>query len=194
MSRIKLGAAAVVAAAAIAGGFGTAQLATGSDTATCAPIGFQNGVAAATERMKRLDPAGFNASGTGAWDKFFRSVKRLVDDHDAACATPQPPPTTTAPPPTTTAPAPRPAPQTYNRGSSGQDARYCVDDLPTVDGVKVDAAGFRYDDGGRSLGGRTGNPIDVLKPADAMDGKGPCDPYTKDGRSFPPWPPASYLP
>ena len=182
--------AAVAAAAIAAGGFGAGKLTTSSSSASagCTPIGFQNGITAASARMKRLDPGGFNATGTGAWDKYFRSVKRLVDDHDAACAG-TPPTTTTAPPTTTTAPGPLPSPQTYNRGSNGQDARYCVNG----GAGGTDAAGYRYDSGGRELDGRrTGNKIDVLKPSDEMDGREPCDPYTKDGRSFPPWPPESY--
>ncbi len=75
------------------------------------------------------------------------------------------------------------APQTYNRGSSGQDARYC-----TAESGNPDGGGYRYDSGGRSLGGRSGNPVAGLKPADEMDGREPCDPYG----SFPPWPAGSY--
>jgi hypothetical protein len=75
------------------------------------------------------------------------------------------------------------APQTYNRGSSGQDARYCTKESGNPDG-----GGFSYDSGGRSLGGRSGNTVAGLKPADEMDGREPCDPYN----GFPPWPAASY--
>jgi hypothetical protein len=75
------------------------------------------------------------------------------------------------------------APQTYNKGSSGQDARYCTRESGNPDG-----GGFHYDSGGRSLGGRSGNPVAGLKPADEMDGREPCDPYN----GFPPWPPDSY--
>jgi hypothetical protein len=96
----------------------------------------------------------------------------------AAILKPLPPP----PPPT-----PKLAPQTYNKGSSGQDARYCTQHSGNPDG-----GGFRYDNDGRSLGGRSGNPVAGLKPADEMDGRGPCDPYTNNGQSFPPWPPGSY--
>jgi hypothetical protein len=83
---------------------------------------------------------------------------------------PPPPP----PPPTT-----KLNPQTYNKGSSGQDARYCV----THDD------GYRYDSGGREIDGRrSGKFVPGLKPADEMDGREPCDPYN----GFPPWPAASY--
>jgi hypothetical protein len=87
-----------------------------------------------------------------------------------------------APPPPPPPPQ-RLAPQTYNRGSSGQDARYCTKDSGNPDG-----GGFRYDADGRSLGGRTGNTVAGLRPADEMNGLGPCDPYL----NFPPWPDGSY--
>jgi hypothetical protein len=81
-----------------------------------------------------------------------------------------------APPPP---PPPKLNPQTYNKGSSGQDARYCV----THDD------GYRYDSGGREIDGRrSGKFVPGLKPADEMDGREPCDPYN----GFPPWPAASY--
>lgn len=84
----------------------------------------------------------------------------------------------TQPPP----PPPPPAklnPQTYNKGSSGQDARYCV----------TFRDGYRYDAGGREIDGRrSGKFVPGLKPADEMDGREPCDPYN----GMPPWPPGSY--
>ncbi len=85
------------------------------------------------------------------------------------------------------------APQTYNKGSGGQDARYCVAGL-TKDssGRYVDGSGFHYDDNGLSLGGRSGNDVPGLKPSDMMDDKGACDSYEWMGRVFPPWPVESY--
>lgn len=81
-----------------------------------------------------------------------------------------------APPPP---PPPKLNPQTYNKGSSGQDARYCV----THDD------GYRYDSGGREIDGRrSGKFVPGLKPADEMDNREPCDPYN----GFPPWPDGSY--
>ncbi len=118
-------------------------------------IGYQNGIGAARNRIKKLDPGGFNDTGSGAWDKFFRTVATLAQDHDAAIG-PSPQPTPTPTPAPTPAPAKRPFPQTYNRGSRGQDARYCTD------GRTVDDAGFRYDGQGLSLGGRTGNSVGGL--------------------------------
>ena len=86
------------------------------------------------------------------------------------------------------------APRTYNRSASG-DARFCVEGLPKDStGAHVDAMGIRYDDGGRDLGGRDGSRVvPGIKSSDMMDDKGPCDPYEWQGRSFPPWPPESYL-
>lgn len=181
---------------AISGGTVVARTLSSSEgaAASCTPIGFQNGIAAAELRMRRLDPGGFNASRTGAWDKYFATQRRLVGDHDAECSgTPPPPVTTTAPPPTTTAPAPRPAPQAYNRGSSGQDARYCVNGGANG----TDAAGYRYDSGGREIDGRrTGNRVLELKPSDEMDGREPCDQYVgPTGRTIggaAGYPPGSY--
>lgn len=98
---------------------------------------------------------------------------------DAALLTPL------VPPP----PVARYAPQTYNKGSNGQDARYCTAGLPKSGPFFVDAKGCRYDDGGRDVDGcRSGNPVSGLKPADEMDGREPCDPYN----GMPPWPAGSY--
>lgn len=91
---------------------------------------------------------------------------RHLDAYIKAKGAPEPPP-------------PQFNPQTYNKGSSGQDARYCV----TFDD------GCRYDSGGREIDGRrSGQFVPGLKPADEMDGREPCDPY--DG--MPPWPAKSY--
>lgn len=150
-------------------------------------IGFQHGVTAAKERMRRLDPGGFRADGTGAWDKFFRSMLILVQDHDVAYTDSPPPPPPLPPPP----PVARLAPQTYNKGSSGQDARYCTAGLPRNDAgefYEPSNPGIRYDEKGLCKGGRSGFPVEGLKPADAMDGREPCDPYN----GMPPWPAGSY--
>lgn len=93
----------------------------------------------------------------------------------------------TPPPP----PPLRLAPQTYNKGSSGQDARYCTSApgvTQTAPNRWRDEGGFQYDEKGLSLGGRSGQLIPELKPADEMDGREPCDPYN----GFPPWPAKSY--
>lgn len=159
------------------------------------PIGSQHGCTGATNRLRRLDPGGTNASRTGAYDRLERTCIILARDHDAGLVPiPPPPVTTTAPPPTTTTvpPPPRLAPQTYNRGSSGQDARYCVL-WPGVSKVGPnrwrDEGGFEYDDGGLSLGGRSGNAVAGLLPADSMDGREACDPVN----GMPPYPAGSFL-
>ena len=91
------------------------------------------------------------------------------------------------PPPPPPPPPPRLAPQTYNRGSSNQDARYCTKDSGNPDG-----GGYHYDDAGRPLAGtadgRSQKDVPGLRPSDEMNGLGPCDPYL----NFPPWPPESY--
>jgi hypothetical protein len=92
-------------------------------------------------------------------------------------ATPPPPP---PPPPP---PAPKLAAQTYNKGSRGQNARYC-----TTESGNPDGGGFHYSPDGLCEGGRSEKFVPGLKPADEMDGRGACDPYG----SFPPWPKESY--
>jgi hypothetical protein len=152
------------------------------------PIGYQDGIAGFVGWLRKQAGVqkrgpGYDPADLSTWpwpDKLERTLRILKDEHDAAV--PVDPPDDPPPPP-----AVKLAPQTYNKGSSGQDARYC-----TKESGNPDAGGFHYDDGGRSLGGRTGNPVAGLKPADQMDGREPCDPYTHDGRSFPPWPKESY--
>jgi hypothetical protein len=56
----------------------------------------------------------------------------------------------------------------------------------------VDAMGVRYDEAGRDLGGRTKDIVPGLKGANSMDGKEPCETYTNEGRTFPPYPAASF--
>ena len=79
----------------------------------------------------------------------------------------------------------------------GADARFCVhwagvtklgpDDYQ-------DERGTVYSENGMVKSGppRSGQFVAVLKPANSMDGMEPCQGYTKDGRTFPPWPPESY--
>lgn len=156
-------------------------------------IGYQDGITAFLNWYRKQPGVpqrgpNYNPGDISTWpwvDKLERTLRILKDDHDAAIATTPPPP----PPPL---PPNELAPQTYNRGSRGQDAKYCTDGLPQENGAFVDGGGFRYDDQGLCLGGRSGNPVAGLKPSDEMDGRGPCDPYTNGDQSFPPWPAASY--
>lgn len=150
-------------------------------------IGFQSGIKAAMARLRKLDPGGTNASGTGAWDKLERTLSILANDHDAAITDPEPPPPPPPPPPPETDYAPR----TYNIGSRNQDPRFCVTGLTRrADGLLVDGEGVLYDDSGLNVDGRRDRTKIVagLKPADEMDGREPCDPYN----GMPPWPAASY--
>lgn len=141
-------------------------------------IGYQSGIDAAVNRWIAKDPG-----GKVAFEKLRRTLKLLAADHDARQPATQPPP----PPP----PAGKLAPMTHYT-TPRADARYCIAGLSKVDGAYVDARGFRYDENGLSLGGRSGKFVSVLKPADSMDGREPCEGYVKDGRSFPPWPAESY--
>lgn len=194
------------AAVVLAAGFGTGALLVGSGSsssaaaaASCQVIGYQSGVAAAMNRLRRLDPGGTNAAHTGAYDKLERTLAILAYDHDAACVsspppgttTSSPPPTTTAPPPVTTGPTVIVAPQTYNKSGRG-DARYCVAGLPRNGNGRLYDAYATYDDDGLQLGGRSETDVPGLRYSDNMNDLGPCDGYTEAGKTFPPWPPESY--
>lgn len=190
--------AAAGATLLVAAGVGAATLLTGSSSSSsaassCEAIGYQSGVAASMNRLRKLDPGGTNTSGTGAYDKLQRTLSLLVYDHDRACGAAAPPPSTTtsSPPPTTTAPAPLVAPQTYNK-SDRSDARYCTAGLPSAGGGHTRDAFATYDENGLQLGGRSENDVPGLRRSDNMNSLGPCDGYQEGGRSFPPWPAESY--
>ena len=124
-------------------------------------------------------------------EKFERTLRILKDDHDAAIVTtPDPPPPPPPPPPS----APRLAPMTHYK-AGGADARYCVRS-PGVTQIAPDhyrdEGGFTYSENGLCDGGRSGKYVPGLKGADSMDGREPCDGYTFNGVTFPPWPAASY--
>lgn len=177
-----------LAAVALFAGFAAALAFSAPQSVQAEKIGYQSGIDASVNAWIATDPA-----HKAGYEKLRRTLKLLAADYDGRQAAPPPPPpppaTTTAPPP----PAPKLAPQTYNKGSRGQDARYCVLGLPRdSSGAYVDGGGYRYDEKGLSLGGRSGNAVSGLKPADEMDGREPCDPYTNGSQSFPPWPEASY--
>ena len=156
-------------------------------------IGYQDGLAGFVGWVRKISlglvryrPVDKRPASLEQWywlEKFERTLRILKDDHDAAIVSPAP-----EPPPPPPPPVPLLAPQTYNKGSSGQDARYCTTGLQKTGPYFVDGGGYLYDDKGLCLGGRSGNPVAGLKPADEMDGREPCDPY--DG--FPPWPAGSY--
>lgn len=143
-----------------------------------------------------------NILSTWPWpDKKERTDRVLKDDHDAAIA---PTPTPTPDPDPTPEPEPEPykyAPRTHNAvGSPGAwraNARFCTRGLPRNSAGEWYEPGFphiRYDQAERCIGGRDETRmVPGLKGADSMDGKEPCDTYTKDGRTFPPYPDESYL-
>ena len=81
------------------------------------------------------------------------------------------------------------APQTYNPGGGGQNARYCVAGLPEISPGVFSDGSYTYDANGLSFD-RPDTYVAGLKPADQMDGRGACDPYD----NFPPWPEGSIQP
>ncbi len=137
-------------------------------------------VSLGTVKFRPLAERPANHSEWSWLENLERTLRILKDDHDAAVVGPTPGPAPPPPPPTA-----RLAPQSYNKGSRGQDARYCLKDFPGL----IDGGGFAYDADGRSLGGRSGKWVPGLKPSDEMDGRGPCEP---DGAGHPPYPPESY--
>lgn len=161
-------------------------------------IGYQNGIEWLVGLVSKLPlvryrPVGQRPSSLAQWyglEKLERTLRILVDDHDAAIVPTPPPPDPPPPDP----PRPRLAPMTHYAVPRA-DARYCVHSP----GVTMfapdhyrDEGGFTYTENGLCDGGRTGQYIAELKPADSMDGLEPCQGYTKDGVTYPPWPAASY--
>ena len=176
------------------GGAGLLSLSGSSSSSAAEPcqrIGFQSGIVASAKRWRTIDPA-----GRVAYTNLERSLQILAHDHDALCA--GAPPVTTTQPPTTTAPAPRYAPRTHNLGARNQDPRFCL--APQFGGVRVsdgyrDATGAHYDFEMRSDDGNRdrGRMVDGLKGADSLDSLEPCDAYTHEGRTVPPYPADSFL-
>jgi hypothetical protein len=117
----------------------------------------------------------------------------LVEIADRAHAKPP------VPPPTPDPPKPQPpkpsdtgyAPQSYNQGSRGQNAKFNVHINCTLrgDGYYVDKNGIVYQDNGLcSSGGRTEPFIPELKPSDMSDGKEPWEAYEWMGNIIGPGP------
>ena len=176
-------------------------------------IGHQDGIAAEYNRLRDLDPGGTLLTKQGgkwpsletietipleqwkAYDKAERRARILKDDHDAAVTqtpgpSPEPPPVEPTPPdPATTGYAP----QSYNRGSRGQNAKFNIRINCTGGGEDyVDRNGIHYDSSGLCKGGRTEPEIPGLKPSDMSDGLEPWEPYTWNGVTYPPYPLQSY--
>lgn len=173
-------------------------------------VGYQDGLKAAYQRIKKLDPSGCNPNYNPddpnaipvdqlkAWDKVHRTLKIMKEDHDASI--PNTPPDNggdnggTEPTPVRSY-----APRTHNRGGHDQDPRFCckpeygvkVIDDPIHGRVYQDMMGCIYDlEHMMNLDGLRDRNFIVsgLKGADSMDGMEPCDPYSANGISVPPYP------
>lgn len=155
-------------------------------------------------RLKEAIPKRPDGKPITAWAEFATFMNKLVgrvgslEDRVLALEGGAPPP---PPPPPPDPPPARYAPRTYNKANF-RDAIFCIVGLPrNAQGEYYEPSkpSVRYDENGKSLGGAPGDTRDPdrivpgIKPADQTDGRGPCDPYTHDGRAFPPWPPESFL-
>lgn len=95
------------------------------------------------------------------------------------------------PPPTNTK---RYAPRTHNLGGRDQDPRFCMKPEYGVKDMTThyeDEMGCKYDkEHGLNTDGTRQRDYMVpgLKGADSMDGMEPCDPYSANGISVPPYP------
>ena len=148
-----------------------------------------------------LEGPNFNESDMSTWPwprKFFRNTMRKLKDYFDAVNNPTPPPPTPPPPPPPPA-TKRYAPRTHNLGGRDQDPRFCMKSEygvkrtthPTYGNCYEDEMGCFYDiDHGLNLDGRRDRNFMVagLKGADSMDGAEPCDPYSANGISVPPYP------
>lgn len=136
---------------------------------------------------------GYNVNDLSTWpwpDKHERTERILKDAHDAAVG-----PVDPEEPPDPEPEVKKYAPQAYNKGAGGQNARYNVkiNCVQLSSGNYSDGEGVIYDDGGRQTGNlRSEKDVSGLKAADMMDGKDPWEPYEWQGTTFPPYPPASY--
>ncbi len=165
-------------------------------------VGYQDGLKAAYQRIKKLDPTGCNPNydpdhpdaipvdQLKAWDKVHRTLKILKEDHDAAL-----PSNGGGDNGGTTPPVKRYAPRTHNLGGRDQDPRFCCKpEYGVVDKGSYfeDEMGCTYtkEPYGTNPDGRRDRTYIVpgLKGADSMDGMEPCDPYSANGISVPPYP------
>jgi hypothetical protein len=166
-------------------------------------VGYQDGLKAAYNRIKKLDPEGCNPNYNPdnpdaipvdqlkAWDKVHRTLKILKEDHDAAIPSnggSNPPPD-----PEPTDPHYGIAPRTYNYAeSNNSDPLFCTD-WPGVedigDGLKKDKFS-RYREGRDIDGGRDRlREVPGLNDADSVDGRPICQLYN----GLKEWPEESFL-
>jgi hypothetical protein len=171
-------------------------------------VGYQDGLKAAYNRIKKLDPAGCNPNYNPddvnaipvdqlkAWDKVHRTLKIIKEDHDAAIPSNGGGGNGEPPPPDD--PKLLFFPRTFNK-EGGSDARFCVSTSSpayshTDDRGIHDKGGGVYRSDGLCDGGRDPDFIarkengEPLRGAKSMDSFGPCDLY--DGLTE--WPPDSY--
>jgi hypothetical protein len=162
-------------------------------------IGYQDGITAFFDWYRKQPGVpqrgpGYDPDDIDTWpwpDKMERTMRILKDDHDAAVTNPPNPPDPPDPEPE---PTKKYAPRSYN-STDRADARFCMSQEYGVvrqGSGYVDQMGVSYDEAGKDLGGRSKDIVPGLKGADSMDGAEPCDPYTKDGRTFPPYPAESF--
>lgn len=172
-------------------------------------IGYQDGITAFFGWYRKQPGVpgrgpGYNPDDISTWpwpDKIERTLRMLKDAHDAAVTPPTPGPD---PEPE---PEPEPErkypPRTHNAvvtpGAWKVNARFCTQGLQQASGVFFGPFGDRYDNAGRCLNGarNEGRMVPGLKSADSMDGREPCQGYTRHGRTYGPgaanWPAESYL-
>lgn len=175
-------------------------------------IGYQHGITSMMNRLRDMDPGGTLLKKAGgkwpsidtltqpidqwkAYDKAERAFTILVHDHDgAADPSPGPDPGPDPEPEPEPEPEQKYAPRTYNT-TDRADARFCMKPEYGVEkqgAGYVDAMGISYDEAGKDLGGRSKEQVAGLKGADSMDGREPCDEYTHNERTFPPYPAESF--
>lgn len=173
-------------------------------------IGYQDGLKAAYQRIKKLDPAGCNPNYNPddpnaipvdqlkAWDKVHRTLKIMKEDHDASIPNSGDGGNGETPPPSNPWDSGY-APRAYNMGSRGQNCKFNVkiNCVLLSNGDYQDKNGIVYEDNGLCRGGRSETPaIPELKPSDMSDGLEPWESYEWMGNTIGPnkenYPAASY--
>ena len=167
-------------------------------------IGYQDGIKGFMAWLRKQPDVqkrgpNYDASNINSWpwpDKLERNLRMTKDAHDAAVSNPPNTPTPNPPnpgePPTTQMMA---APQTINP-EGGSDAKYCVKTLPMRNGRHYEPSnpGITYNTDGLCDGGRTKDRvISGLRGSRSQDDADICG-YSYQGKTYPPWPEASYLP
>lgn len=169
-------------------------------------IGWQDGMQGFIQWVRKMDPTikyrplSERPANRTQWywlEKFTWALDVLQADFDARNPDTAPPPP--PPPPTTNPWDSGYAPQAYNRGSGGQNARFNIriNCTQRSDGKYVDKKGVVYSDSGlQESGQRSEFTVSGLKPSDMMDGLDPWEQYEWMGNLIGPnkenYPAASY--